>query len=441
MTYCGYDAICLGGDVVKAEDQSQELIRLLREQSCWANVCTEPGMVAFMASKAAALLREQPTSIEIHLSGGVLKNALSAGLPHTTERGPAVAAAAGAVARQPEKGLTILGDLTPSQVDEALGLVRTGRVTVKWDTCRLGVYGKCIVRSAGHVAEVVVSGSHTGVAEQRLDGRLVFASDDHPVTAGLSSLRSWTFDRLIDTVLSLETSELTWLLEGAKSCIGLSETNTLDPARLSATPEDACAALSCSGTPMTDAAGRTFKAIQARMSGTPWPVLTSGGSGNQGIMVSIPVWSISSEMGLCDEQKIRALALAHGVNMLVKAYTGEISSSCGGVSAGAGLAAAICWMLGGSKPQISEAVTEVLASLCGMVCDGAKATCALKGSSAVMTGIMAGAGASRSKQELRDQGVVGRSIDETLARLETLNRRVLAQSDAVLLELAGIEKV
>ncbi|MEX0974051.1 MAG: L-serine ammonia-lyase, iron-sulfur-dependent, subunit alpha [Bacillota bacterium] len=426
---------------MKAEDQSQELIRLLREQSCWANVCTEPGMVAFMASKAAALLREQPTSIEIHLSGGVLKNALSAGLPHTTEKGPAVAAAAGAVARQPEKGLTILGDLTPSQVDEALGLVRTGRVTVKWDTCRLGVYGKCIVRSAGHVAEVVVSGSHTRVAEQRLDGRPVFASDDHPVTAGLSSLRSWTFDRLIDTVLSLETSELTWLLEGAKSCIGLSETNTLDPARLSATPEDACAALSCSGTPMTDAAGRTFKAIQARMSGTPWPVLTSGGSGNQGIMVSIPVWSISSEMGLCDEQKIRALALAHGVNMLVKAYTGEISSSCGGVSAGAGLAAAICWMLGGSKPQISEAVTEVLASLCGMVCDGAKATCALKGSSAVMTGIMAGAGASRSKQELRDQGVVGRSIDETLARLETLNRRVLDQSDAVLLELAGIEKV
>lgn len=105
------------------------------------------------------------------------------------------------------------------------------------------------------------------------------------------------------------------------------------------------------------------------------------------------------------------------------------------------MAAAICWMLGGTALQIAEAVTEVLASLCGMVCDGAKATCALKGSSAVMTGILAGAGASRSVPGLRDQGVVGQSIDETLARLEILNSRVLAGSDQVLLELARVEKV
>ncbi|MGE5579953.1 MAG: L-serine ammonia-lyase, iron-sulfur-dependent, subunit alpha [Bacillota bacterium] len=426
---------------MEANSRLMQFARMLQEQSCWANACTEPGMVAFMAASAAAILPEEPEHIEVHLSAGVLKNALSAGLPHTNERGPALAAAAGSIARRPEDGLTILGGLTQSQVCEALGLVKAGRVRVKWDTKHDGIYGKCVVKSANHSAEVLVSGSHTGIVEQRLDGKPVSLQSSHTGQHGLRGLRDWTFSDLINTVMALDASEFGWLLDGAKSCVSLSEADLPTPPTTLPTPREACGALMCEENPMTDAAGRTFKAISARMSGTPWPILTSGGSGNQGIMVSVPLLSIAKDTGLTDEETTRALLLAHGVNMLVKSYTGEVSASCGGVSAGAGLAAAICWMLGGSTLQIAEAVTEVLASLCGMVCDGAKATCALKGSSAVMTGIMAGAGASRAMPGLRDQGVVGQSIDETLARLETLNRRVLAGSDQVLLELAGVEKV
>lgn len=415
---------------------------MLREQASWANVCTEPGMVAFMASKAAALADEDPVSIEVHLSSGILKNALSAGLPHTTRKGPDVAAAAGAIARRPDKGLTILGELTEEQVNQALKLVESGQVNIKWDNNHSGVYGKCIVNTAHHSAVVVVSGSHTRVTEEHLDGRFVTVSPSPVNGSGLSPLKAWTFEQLIDTVMDISPADLMWLLEGAESCVRLSEANSgwgaLD---LGAMPEKACAALSCTGNLVTEAAERTFRAIQARMNGVPWPILTSGGSGNQGIMVSVPVWLVSSRLGLSVENKVRSLALTHGVNMLIKAYTGEISASCGGVSAGAGVAAAICWMLGGTRSQMAEAVTEVIASLCGMVCDGAKDTCALKGSSAVMIGIIAGAGASRSKGELRNQGVVGRSLDETLARLEALNQRVFSQSDAALLERAGVDKV
>jgi L-cysteine desulfidase len=426
---------------MEANSRRVQLAAILREQSCWANVCTEPGMVAFMAASAAAILPEEVEYIEVHLSAGVLKNALSAGLPHTTERGPALAAAAGSIARRPEEGLTILGGLTPSQVFEALRMVKTGLVKVKWDTKHDGIYGKCIVKGKNHCAEVLVSGSHTGIVEQCLDGKPIPLQSSHSGQYGLRGLRDWSFSDLIDTVMALNTSEYGWLLDGAKSCVSLSEADLPTPPTTLPTPKEACGALQCDGNPMTDAAGRTFRAISARMSGTPWPVLTSGGSGNQGIMISVPVLSIAKDAGLTDDETTRALLLAHGVNMLVKAYTGEVSASCGGVSAGAGLAAAICWMLGGTALQIAEAVTEVLASLCGMVCDGAKATCALKGSSAVMTGILAGAGASRSVPGLRDQGVVGQSIDETLARLEILNSRVLAGSDQVLLELARVEKV
>lgn len=158
-------------------------------------------------------------------------------------------------------------------------------------------------------------------------------------------------------------------------------------------------------------------------------------------MLSIPIWLISSRLGLSDERKLCAVVLAHGVNMLVKAHIGEVSASCGGISVGAGLAASICWMAGGSRDQMAQAATEALASLSGMICDGAKATCALKSSVAVMAGMIAGAGTSRSAARLENQGLIGQSIDETLERMETMSRRVFSGTDTVLLELTGIEKV
>jgi L-cysteine desulfidase len=427
--------------VTRTED-TKEFMRVLKEQACWANVCTEPGMVAYMASKAAALAGEEPVTIEVHLSGGILKNALSAGLPHTTRKGPDVAAAAGTIARKPEKGLTILGEISEEEMTEALRIVDQGRVIVKWDARHDGIYGKCILKTANHTAEVKVSGSHTGLAELILDGSAIAVSGSSDGSSGLSSLRDWTFNRLIDVVMALDPSEFGWLAEGADSCVRLSEAGSASSATsLGAIPEVACTVLRCDSTSLTEIASQAFRAIDTRMSGLPWPVVTSAGSGNQGIMLSIPVWLIASRLGLSDEKKLRAVVLAHGVNMLVKAYTGEVSASCGGISVGAGLAASICWMAGGSREQMAEAVTEALASLCGMICDGAKATCALKGSLAVMAGIIAGAGASESTAKLRNQGVVGESIDETLERMEAMSRRVFSGSDTVLLELAGIDRV
>ncbi len=416
--------------------EAKQLLNLLREQSCWANVCTEPGMIAFMAARAASLMDEPPLHIEVHLSSGILKNALSAGLPHTSLRGPHIAAAAGAVSRQPEKGLTILGDLGRDELDKALDLVAKDSVTVKWDPNRRSVYGKCILRTQNHVAEVVVEDSHTHVMQERLDGNVLTSSGEQPEESGLSLLRKWTFDSLLDVVMSVDPSEFQWLLQGASSNYEMATEET----EQGNTAQASVACLSWGENPVFEAANRTSRAIRARMSGAPWPVLTSGGSGNQGLMVSVPIMSLSRVLEVSHEKTVRALAIAHAVNILVKAYIGEVSSSCGGISAGAGLATAICWLLGRDREQMAQAATEVLASLCGMICDGAKGTCALKGSSAVLTGMISGAGLTTFGNGVKDQGIVGRSIDETLRRLEILSRQVVDRSDAVLLELAGVEK-
>ena len=127
--------------------------------------------------------------------------------------------------------------------------------------------------------------------------------------------------------------------------------------------------------------------------------------------------------------------------MLIKAFTGVVSALCGGISAGAGVAAAVCWIHGGGKTQIANAVDRAIASTCGMICDGAKFTCALKGSLSVVSGIEAGLAASGGLDQVGNQGIVGLNVDETLARLGSMSSEVFSSTDALLLELAGVEKV
>jgi L-cysteine desulfidase len=413
---------------------SRVLEALLKEQSAWASVCTEPAMVALAAAKAAHTLGEPPVSIDVYLSAGVLKNALSAGLPHTAKKGPEIAAALGALSAQPELGLTILGNVTETQLDEALELAASSKVTVHWAREHEGVYGKCVLKGANHVAEAVIEHSHTNITRVALDGRLAEACATEARRSDLQVLREWDFPRLLAAALDLSVSRLGWLLEGARSCVRLSEKasglmseDVIDFAWV-------CSSDSCE-TPIVEVANRVSRAISARMSGVPWPVVTSGGSGNQGIMVSVPVMSVAKHLGLDEELTIRALTIAHSVNLFVKAYMGEVSCSCGGVGAAAGIAAATCWMRGGTVGQMEEAISQVLASLFGTICDGAKATCALKGTTSVLTGMLTGLGASRSTGSIRDQGVLGSTLNETLTRIAALNEGVINKADELMLDL------
>lgn len=410
------------------------LEHLLREQSTWASVCTEPAMVALAAAQAARVLGEPPQSIEVHLSGGVLKNALSAGLPHTTQKGPEIAAALGAIAADPSKGLTILGSITDEQLDQAFEMAASGRVAVRWAREHKGVYGKCVVRGARHTAEAVIERSHTNFTRVLLDGQSAQACATEGRKSDLAVLREWSLTRLLDAVFGVQWTQMRWLLQGARSCVRLADESRRLVSDDTISPDWVCSSPACE-TSIIEVAGSVSRAISARMEGIPWPVVTSGGSGNQGIMVSVPVMLLARQFSLEDERIIRALLLAHSVNLFIKAYMGEVSCSCGGVGAAAGIAAATCWIRGGTAAQIEEAISQVLASLFGMICDGAKATCALKGTTAVLTGMLTGAGAAKYEGSLRDQGVLGSTLEETLSRVAALNDRVISRSDELMLEM------
>lgn len=180
-------------------------------------------MVALAAAKAAHTLGEPPVSIDVYLSAGILKNALSAGLPHTAKKGPEIAAALGAISAKPELGLTILGNVTESDLDEALDLAASGKVRVHWEREPEGVYGKCVLRGAHHIAEAVIERSHTNITRVALDGRIAEACATEARSNDLHVLREWDFPRLMEAALGINVSRLGWLLEGARSCVRLSE--------------------------------------------------------------------------------------------------------------------------------------------------------------------------------------------------------------------------
>ena len=198
------------------------------------------------------------------------------------------------------------------------------------------------------------------------DGSVIESASLTDGGSSLRPLRGWTFHRLLEAVYSLDLNDLDWLLEGARACTCLAEKSQTVAERV-ILPVRSNHRDSGKDMSMIDVAGNVSKAICARMNGVSWPVVTSGGSGNQGIMVGIPVLALGTEQGLSKDQLIRALAIAHSVNILVKASIGEVSSSCGGLSAGAGLASAVCWMLGGNEAQMKEAASPV--SYTHLICD------------------------------------------------------------------------
>jgi len=470
----------------------ETLLAVVRREAQIAVGCTEPAMVALAAAKARDLADEPPLGIEVTVSIGVLKNAQAVGLPQTRRKGLDMAAALGAFGGRPESGLRILETLTPEEIAAAEAFVDAGKVRVACDAAAAGLLARVEVGTASHRAAVTIAGSHTNVTAATLDGRDIgrdalsdlgrgrgesvaaareaatgepgagdlpagpAASDRVP----LEALTDFDFATLYAAVMSADVSEVMYLVEGAEQNYELARAALGGRCR-EAAPDytrslrQAVGGLLLGGDLVSELRLWTAAAVSARMGGTPWPVLTSGGSGNQGILVSLPVLLVArrtaggrgaaaggagadSSAGTESaadrerERLARALLLAHAVNLYLKAFCGELSAVCGTVTGGAGVAAATCWLLGGDQDQVERAVQMVIGSLYAAVCDGAKGSCALKIGEGATSGVIAGQVARNGGFIEPGEGLVGRNIDETVRLLGRLTREVINNADRLM---------
>jgi L-cysteine desulfidase len=400
--------------------------------------CTEPIAIALAAAKAREVLGEFPDSITVSCSGNIIKNVKSVTVPNSGGlHGIAVAATLGAVGGISEKKLEVLSEITPEHQNITKELVDRGFCHVKLAEGVENLFISMVAKKGKHTSLVEIHGSHTNITKVIKDNEMLFnaplgESDEDHIAAYKDMLEThaiYDFTRqvriqdvksIIQRQIELNTAIADEGLRGEYG-IGIGKT-MLKYSQESDVRVRACA--------------RAAAGSDARMGGCSMPVVINSGSGNQGMTVSLPVIEYAKELKCSQETLIRALVLANLIAFLQKRYIGNLSAYCGAVCAATGAASGIAFLYGGKYEDISNTITNTLANIGGIVCDGAKASCAAKIASALDAAIFAFLlGMKEGRAFQNGDGLVKETADMTIQSVGRMGREGMKCTDIEILNI------
>ena len=407
----------------------KEYIELLKREVKPAFGCTEPIALAFAAAKATELLGVRPDHVHGRLSGNIIKNAKSVTIPNSEGRiGIYYSLILGTLVGTAEKELEVLEDLTHEQVVEADYLFEADYCSVELAEGVENLFIEVTAVAGEHTSKVIVQNTHTTISYAEKDGEVVIALSPEEVAKHSIEL---CFDSCYEFASTVDAKELEEILgpqldlnmaiaeEGMKNNYG-SNIGKL---------------ISSNSSSIADKA-RAYAAAgsDARMDGCSMPVMINCGSGNQGITLSVPIMMYAKEYGIDRDHTLRALALANVLALYIKQYIGRLSAYCGVVSAASATASGVAFLLNESKEVIWETLSNALAGTSGVVCDGAKASCAMKIGMSLGNSLLAYTQAKTENSFKAGQGIVKEDIDQTVQTVATIAREGMKQTDVVILE-------
>ena len=430
-----------------------ELLHLLRSEVIPAIGCTEPIAVALCTARAKELLGAEPDAITVYLSKNVYKNALAVGIPNTGMTGLPIAIALGATVGKSEYMLEVLRDATPEAVAYAKQYMLRVPATIKVDYDAPSLLYIHVEVAKGHqTAQATIIDEHTNFVTSPISNIQSPISNSEASDSSALSLR-----RVYDFAMEVDTSELSFLLEGAQMNTAAAETSfaeqyghglgrllrPISNSEASNSPQgvqypigSTPSAQSLFGnTLFTKIISYTCGACDARMSGAMVQVMSNSGSGNQGISCSIPVYLYAKENQCSEEQVLRALALSNLTVIYIKQSLGRLSALCGCVVAATGSAAGITYLMGGNYEEITYAIKNMIANISGMICDGAKPGCALKVTSGVATAIFSAYLAMQHSYADSTEGIVEDDIDRTIRNLTRIGHDGMKVTDDLILDI------
>ncbi|HEY3274944.1 MAG TPA: L-serine ammonia-lyase, iron-sulfur-dependent, subunit alpha [Methanocella sp.] len=400
--------------------------------------CTDPGAVCLAVHKATCALGQKPSQVTVTVSPNIYKNGISVGVPGTGMRGLHIAAALGAVIGPGTAGLTMLDRSTEEDLTAARDLIVRGKVVVGYAESPEPLYIKAQV-SAGHSkAHAIISGDYTHVVEIALDGNVIHSAAGKESAAVHETLKDHSLEQLFVAIGEMSLQELSFLLDAAAvnrqaAMAGLASpaSSRLGPA-LSSLHSD----LPAPAAAAYHAQCLTAAACEARMSGLPVPVMAIAGSGNHGIANFLGILGVAETLHSSPEKTARALAISSTVTVVIKAHSSRLSAFCGcAVAAAAGVAAGTVYLLGGSYADSVKAMQSVIGTLAGMVCDGAKESCAFKLSSSVALAVQFSYLALEGASIPAGMGILGGTIEKTFENLGRLNNPGMVTADRLMLRM------
>lgn len=410
-------------------------VKILEEELVPAMGCTEPIAVAYAAALARKALGEMPQSVEVHVSANIIKNVKSVVVPHTGGlRGIGAAVAAGIVAGDADRELEVLSAVTEEQVEAMAAYLKDTPISIAASDNGY-IFDIQIRANAGeHTAFVQIAGSHTNVIRVEKDGvvlrSLEYTEDGQAEKTDRSLLN---VEQIIEFADCVDIEDVKAVLDRQ-----IDFNTTIAEEGLSGKwgANIGRVLLNAYGNDVANRAKATAAAgSDARMSGCEKPVVINSGSGNQGMTASLPVIVYAKELNTTREQLYRALVVSNLVTIHLKTGIGRLSAYCGATSAGCGAGAGITYLYGGKANEISHTIVNAVAINSGMVCDGAKASCAAKIASAVEAGLLGMQMQMQGEQFYGGDGIVVKGVENTIRNVGRLARYGMAETDKEIINM------
>ena len=416
------------------------LSEVLKHEVYPAMGCTEPVAVAFAAATAGKLLKGRTTSVVVRTDPGTYKNGLAVAIPNTRgEKGNLLAAAVGAVSRRPELGAELFKGLPPARLKEAAALVSSGKARVEVDYARRGIYIAAEVKAGRETALCVLAGSHKQVALLKHNGKTLSKAGGAGKKTLLpykEALRRATFRDLFRAADKVTPAELAYLKKGVEMNLAAAKAG-LKLKKVGYYVEDLIKKGYLKRDILSNAKLTAAAATDARMAGAPIPVMSSGESGNQGVVAVLVPWLVGKAFGVPERRILKSIALSHLVNSYIKVFTGELAPICGcAVAAGVGASVAVVWQRSGAdRRKTALAVNTVISDIGGMLCDGAKSGCALKVASSADSAIRAAWMACNGEGITDEEGFVGSSAEATIKNISRISSLGMDKVDRIILDI------
>lgn len=415
-----------------------KILKLIQQEVIPAIGCTEPISVALCTAKATEILGTIPEKITVYLSANILKNAMGVGIPGTGMIGLPIAIALGALIGKSEYQLEVLKECTHEAVKRGKKMIDQKSISISLkENIQEKLYIEVCCQTSQNHSTAIIAGEHTHFIYISKNNDVLLDKKLDENNNHEEQILELNLQKVYDFATTSPINEIRFILESARTNKYAAEQSfKYDFGHsLGKTLRGKFEHKIMGDSIFSHILSYTSAACDARMAGAMIPIMSNSGSGNQGIAATLPIVIYAEENGKTEEELIRALILSHLTVIYIKQSLGRLSALCGCVVAATGSSCGITYFMGGKYPQITAAVKNMIANLTGMICDGAKPSCALKLTSGVSTAVLSAILAMEQKCVTSVEGIIENDVDQCIRNLTLIGSQGMNETDKIVLDI------
>ena len=418
--------------------EREQIINLVKREVIPAIGCTEPIAVALCVAKATETLGKKPEKLNVLLSANILKNAMGVGIPGTGMIGLPIAVALGALIGKSSYQLEVLKDCNAEAVNAGKQYIDEKRIAISLkENIDEKLYIEVVAEADGETSTAIISGGHTSFVYVAKGDNVLLNKQAASAAVETDEQVELSLKKVFDFATTAPLEEIAFILETArlnKAAAEASFTGNYGHG-LGRMLQGDYRNKVMGDSVFSHILSYTSGACDARMAGAMIPVMSNSGSGNQGISATMPVVVFAEENGKSEEEMIRALMLSHLTVIYIKQSLGRLSALCGCVVAATGSSCGITWLMGGGYREVTFAVQNMIANLTGMICDGAKPSCALKVTTGVSTAVLSAIMAMEGRCVTSVEGIIDEDVDQSIRNLTKIGSCGMNETDKLVLDI------